>query len=214
MNIKGSTSLVLATAALFAALPAEAAIKCWTNNEGVRECGETVPPEFAQEGHQVIKEGIVVEQKDRAKTPEELEEEKRQAALQAEEKRRLQEQKRQDQILLQTYSSVADIERARDEQIRALDAQISVTQTRNAKIKQDLDTRIAKAADEERAGKAPNQDLLKDIESLKRQLANNEDYIAARKEEQENIRAEYAARIDRFRELKGLPKEEATASAP
>jgi DNA repair exonuclease SbcCD ATPase subunit len=213
MNITRCTIFVSAAAALLVAAPAGAAIKCWTNHEGVRECGETVPPEYAQEGHQVIKEGIVVDETERAKTEEELAEEKRQAAIRAEEKRREDERKRQDRVLLQTFSTVADIERVREEQIRALEAQISVTETRNAKIQQDLDNRIARAAEQERAGNPPNEDLLKDIESLKRQLANNNEYIKARKEEQEAIRAEYAARIDRFRELKGLPKE-ATASAP
>ena len=30
---------------------AQARMKCWTNNEGVRECGNSIPPEFAQKEH-------------------------------------------------------------------------------------------------------------------------------------------------------------------
>ena len=35
-------------------MPARAAIKCWTNHEGIRECGTAVPPEFVQQGHQEL----------------------------------------------------------------------------------------------------------------------------------------------------------------
>ncbi|MBI2969232.1 MAG: hypothetical protein HYY36_00635 [Gammaproteobacteria bacterium] len=184
-----------------AVLPAQAAIKCWTNKEGVRECGQSVPPEYAQQGHEVIKEGIVVDEKERAKTQEELAAEREEAALKAERKRQEEERKHQDFVLLQTFSTVEDIERVRDEQIDALEATVSVTRARNLKIQEDLDKRIAAAAEEERAGKAPNEDLLKDIESLKRQTANNEEFIAEKHREQEDIRADYAARIQRFQEL-------------
>ena len=48
--------------------PAHARFKCWTNNEGIKECGEKVPPEYAQKGHQEMStQGMVLEKKDRAK---------------------------------------------------------------------------------------------------------------------------------------------------
>ena len=184
--------------------PASAAIKCWTNNEGVRECGESVPPEFAQQSHEVIKQSGAVEETERAKTPEELAVEKAKADAEAEIKHAEQEKVRQDGILLATFSTVEDIERVRDEQITALDATISVTKTRNAKIQQDLDKRIEAAAAEERAGKTPNEALLKDIESLRRQTENNQQFIEAKHKEQESIRQQYGAKILRFKELKGL----------
>ncbi|OGT82047.1 MAG: hypothetical protein A3H91_03315 [Gammaproteobacteria bacterium RIFCSPLOWO2_02_FULL_61_13] len=184
--------------------PASAAIKCWTNNEGVRECGESVPPEFAQQGHEVIKQSGAVEETERAKTPEELAVEKAKADAEAEIKHAEQEKVRQDGILLATFSTVEDIERVRDEQITALDATISVTKTRNSKIQQDLDKRIEAAAAEERAGKTPNEALLKDIESLRRQTENNQQFIEAKHKEQESIRQQYGDKILRFKELKGL----------
>lgn len=205
--MKMTRFLLLAALALMsagAALPTQAAaIKCWTNKEGVRECGESVPPEYSQQGHEVIKKGMVVDETEAAKTPEELEEEKRQAEIEAAKQQQLVEERRQDKVLLATFTNVADIERVRDEQIEALEAQIRVTQSRNEKIQQDLDKRIAAAAAEERAGKEPNEALRKDIESLKRQISNNDDYIAQRRKEQDGIRADYEAKISRFKELTG-----------
>ena len=199
--------LVVATAFFIASgvgLPVSAAIKCWTNSEGVRECGEAVPPEFAQQGHEVIKQSGAVEETERAKTAEELAAEARKNAEEKQISDAEAEKVRQDGILLATFSTIEDIERVRNEQLAALDATISVTNTRNTKIQQDLDKRIQAAAAEERAGKTPNEALLKDIESLRRQIDNNKQFIESKHQEQEAIRQQYDGKIQRFKELKGL----------
>lgn len=194
------TALVIAGVSL----SGQARIKCWTNKEGVRECGETVPPEYSQKKYQELNErGMVVKENERAKTEEELKEEARQAAIEAEKRRQQEEQAKQDRILLFTYSKVSDIELARDDQLAAIEANIKVTEKRNEKIQEDLDKRTADAAAAERAGKKPNEALLKDIESLKRQIRNNERYIEKRREEMQEIEEEYAVKIKRFKELKG-----------
>lgn len=208
MNASRQLLLAALAAATLIAVPAQAAgpakkFKCWTNADGVRECGETVPPEFAQQGHEVLnKSGKVLDEKDRVKTEEELAEAARIAAEEKARKEQEQEARRQDTMLLATFTKIEDIERVRDDQIVAIDATIKVTEARNDKIRQDLEKRVAAAAAEERAGKTPNADLLKDVESLRRQIANNEEFIAEKQGERQQIRDEYAQRIERFKELK------------
>ena len=181
---------------------AEARIKCWTNKDGIRECGESVPPEYSQKSHQELNDqGLVIEKQERAKTPEELATEAKQAAAEAEKQRLLEEKKKEDNILLQTFSKVEDIKQVRDEQINALEGNIKVTIKRNEKIQEDLDTRIARAAAQERSGKTPNKDLLKDIESLRRQLKTNNKFIEDKRKEQKTIADK---KIDRFKELRGI----------
>ncbi len=183
----------------------QARMKCWTNSEGVRECGDRVPPEYAQKSHQELgKSGVVREETKRAKTDEELAEQRRLDKIQAEEDKLAAKQKKKDDILLQTFSNVGDIERARDERLTALDAAIKLTEARSEKIQYDLDKRIQKAATAERAGKTPAEDLLKDIESLKRQLKNNNTFIAGKRAEQEEIKAAHAKDIEHFKKLKGI----------
>lgn len=183
----------------------QARLKCWTNNEGVRECGNAVPPEYAQQGHQELnKRGMVKKETERAKTEEELAEEKRLKKEEAEKERLAAEQKKKDTILLQTFSSVEDIERARDERLSALEASIKLTQARSEKIQEDLDKRIRKAAAAERAGRAPSEELLKDIESLKRQINNNDKFISDKRAEQEVIKGDHAKDIAHFKKLKGI----------
>lgn len=213
INDSGKSFVIacLLAAGLVFTLPAGAAgkpkstttFKCWTNKDGVRECGTSVPPEYSQEGHEVLNsQGTVIKETGRAKTPAELEEEARKKAAAEEAKRKEEEQKRQDHILLATFASVDDINRVRDEQLKALDATISVTNTRNQKIQQDLDKRIKEAAAQERSGKKPSPATLKDIDSLRGQIARNQEFIAAKEKEKQAITEEYAAKADRFTELK------------
>ncbi len=185
--------------------PAHARMKCWTNNEGVKECGNKIPPEYAQQEHTEIgKGGLVRETTERAKTDEELAEERLLEKEMALQEKQDEEQKKQDAILLATFSNVGDIERARDERVTVLETSIKLTQARSEKIQQDLDKRIQTAADAERSGKTPPEALLKDIESLKRQIKNNDMFIENKHAEQEEIRQAHAKDIERFKKLKRI----------
>jgi len=207
MNIKMHTNLLLLTLIIigFSGTAQAGKYKCWTNNEGVRECGTKVPPEYIQKGHQEIsKHGTVAQEMERVKTSEELKEIARQKAITVEQQKQEKERARQDNILLGTFTNIDDINMTRDGKIAAINASISLTKARILKIREDLDKRINTAATAERAGRAPNQDLLKDIASLKRQIKNNETFIVEKHKEQEKIKESYAGDVARFKKLKGI----------
>lgn len=207
MNSKKQLAITLGSIFLMAAVnsPVYARIKCWTNNEGVRECGEKVPPEFAQKGHQEMsKQGVVVGKKERAKTKEELVEAARQAQIAEQEQKVKDEKAKQDKILLDTFTSVADIETVRDDKLAVIESSITLTNKRNEKTQEDLDKRIQAAAAEERAGNTPNEALLKDIEDLRSRIKNNNSFIEGKRKEQDVVKAEASVDIERFKMLKGL----------
>jgi len=207
MNIRFNKTIfvMLAASVFIISAPAHARIKCWTNSEGVRECGTSVPPEYAQKEHQELsKQGLVKKKVERAKTEEELKEEARLAEIEKQKLAAEAERKHKDKILLDTFSKVEDIELTRDDKIAVIDSNIKLAKKRNEKIQADLDKRIASAAADERAGKQPSEALLKDIESLKRQIENNNKHIAAQRMEQEQIRKDYEKDIARFKALKGI----------
>ena len=182
-----------------------ARMKCWTNHEGVRECGDMVPPEYIQQGYMEIdKEGIVRDVKERAKTPEELAEARRLAALEAAKRRQKEKQQTRDRVLLQTFSSVSDIERARDDRVSALEAAIKMAGVRSENIRLKLNDYIKRAADSQRMGKTPAPALLEDIEALRGQIENNVRFIAEQRIEQEQIRQAHALDIERYKRLKGI----------
>ncbi len=198
---------VVVAAFLFAATvtSAEAKIKCWTNNEGVRECGDAVPPEFAQQEYETKSAGgVTLDTADRAKTVEELEAER--AAAEAAERAAVaaREEAARDKVLLYTFSSEDDMVLARDGQVAHLESQIKITQSHIDKLQKGLDELIQDAADHERRGAAPPEKLLADIDSLRTQIRENELFIETKHEEQHAIMEKFERDIARFRKLKGL----------
>jgi len=197
-----TTLIFISMGLLVLSTPAQARIKCWENSDGFRECGETVPPEYAQKSHREISnQGITLEESAKVKTEEERLEEKRLLAIQEEEEAKKAEAEAQDKILLDTYSNTDDIQMTSDGKVAALESTINLANTRNEKIQSALDKRTAAAAAAELAGKQPSEELLKDIRSLKRQVKNNNKFIADKRLEQEETRKEYAEKVERFVEL-------------
>lgn len=182
-----------------------ARIVCWTNSDGVRECGDKVPPEASQKKREEISDqGLVVEEHERAKTEEELAKEKEMEAKLAEEERLAAEKEKQDQILLRTFASVNEIEVARDDKLNAIESSISLANTRNEKMQKDMDGLLEQAAAAETSGKEPSKHLMEDIAALERQIDNNNKFIKEKRAEQENIKQAYAVDIERFKNLKGI----------
>lgn len=216
--IKSANSSLLLTLALSTtlALPlsAEAAIKCWTNKEGVRECGNVVPPEYAQQETRTLnKRGITTEVQERAPTKEELEEQARQ---QEAEQKRMEEEKRQqaleeehrkqqqayDRMLLSTYLSEEDILRSRDRKLVAIDATIELTRITIEKLQDKHEKEKSRAAAFERQGKPLPERMQEDIDSLQKQLDDKQSYVASKQKERQELLDQYEADIKRFRELK------------
>lgn len=183
----------------------QARIVCWTNSDGVRECGDSVPPEYSQQGHKEFSEqGIIVDETEAAMTDTELEELKRITAEKAEQKRREEVQKRRDRMLLDTFASVEDIELARDRKISAIDSSISLAERRINKLREEKDRLITKAAGFERQGKEIPEYIAEDINRVDRQITANNEFIADKREEQEVVRARHDLDIKRYNEIRLL----------
>lgn len=178
-----------------------AAIKCWTNKQGVRECGNTVPPEYAQQETRTLNQrGVTVDVKQRAKTPEELERERaareEEERRQAEERQRQEEQANYDRMLLATFSTEEELERARERSVNAIDATIDVTNATIATLNRRLEDQ------QRRAGKEPSEAQKDDIAALERQIEEKQAYVDYKQREKDELLRKYDADLKRFRELK------------
>ena len=185
-----------------------AGIKCWTNGEGVRECGNVVPPEYAQQGHEErSKRGFTKDVTGKAKTVEEVEGERRaREAAEAEAVKQAAAAKKQaelDRVLLATFSSEDDINMARDGQLANIESQIKITSEHIKKLDRSLDDLVSRAADQEKRGREVRADLRKGIDETRRQLEDEAKFIVSRREEEEKIKAKFQSDLDRFRELRG-----------
>lgn len=212
-------SLALAVAALAAAVlavPAPAQkIVCWKDKTGkVVGCGDRVPPEFQQsETKRLDSQGIVREKTVSTQEAARLKEEARkQAALKAEEDRRIAEQRRQDTALVNTYTTAAEIDVRRDRELQVVDLQI---QQLRASLKSAADahtTQKSRYASFEKRGKVPDN-VRDDLANAAAEEDKVKARIAEREKDKERIAASYAQQKARFIELKGGAAPAETAKA-
>ena len=184
----------------------EVAYRCKTP-EGRTLIGQSIPPECMDLDLEALDaQGQVVRRIPGAAA----------LAVQAEEKKRIEELARQkeldaqrDRTLLATYLSVADIERLRDQRIELLEQQSQVTRQyigqlreRETRLKEDV-RRFRPYSDKTGAPALPDH-VAEDIVNTVNGLQVYEQQLATTTVEQERLRTNFDGEIRRFKELKGL----------
>ncbi len=193
-------------------LSAMAGIKCWTDKDGTRACGNVVPPEYSQQQTTTFNnQGVATGVSTAAKTQEEIEKDKaaqeaaaKQAAL---EKQQQQKQAAYDHMLLATFTTEEDITRSRDRKLSAIDATIEVTTATIAGLQKKLDELQRRAAAYERNGRPLSDELKEDMASTQQQIDGKQKYIAYSQQEKAGINKQYAAYLQRFRELEKMQQQ-------
>ncbi len=175
----------------------------YRDNNGVLVLGNSVPPEFAHKGYQIVDTfGRVVREIPPALTPEQIAEQER---LEEERQRQEELQRQQDEadrILMRLYSHPDDARRARDRRLQELDALMNLkakTIETNQKKIVELES---KAADAERAGKKVPEQILTEIARNTEQNVMLANEIADHKADREAIVLEFAEQIERLEYLK------------
>ena len=180
-----------------------AKIKCWTNKDNVRECGNVVPPEYAQKGHKEIsKQGMTVTTQSRAKTPEEIEQERLEEERKERERVLAEEQAKRDRVLLATFATEDDLLLSHQRKVAAIDSRINHTEQLVKKLETQREELLQEAAKQERSGKKVSDKTLESMRKVKRQIAENQDFIIQREEEKLELEAQFEKELARFRTLK------------
>ena len=175
-------------------------IMCWQNKQKVRECGETVPPEYAQQRIEVLNDqGIIIKVIHARKTRAQLAQEEQQAQKQAAEN----ERRRQDIILLKTYTSEQEMQASRDKKLTTIDGNISIVNGNIRILTGSLEHLQKQAANHERSGSKVPAQLLNDITSTKKQIVATEQHLNETMQRRSDIVKQYEKDLARYRELKG-----------
>lgn len=182
-----------------------AAIQCWQNNEGLRECSYTVPKKYLGREIKILnKRGQVIRIIPADKTPAEKKRAAELAKIAAEKKRLVEEQRRRDRILVNTFVSVEDILLSRDTKSTSIDSIIKITQSNRAKQQKILDLHTKRAGNFERKNLKVPKKIVANIEKSKAKIKEYDDFIESRRQEQLAIHLKYNADIARFKELKAI----------
>lgn len=185
--------------------PAQAKTYKWVDDQGVTHYGETVPPEYAgKDRSELNPSGRVVNTRD-ILTPEEREA-KRQAELRKrQEVAATKEQQRKDKALMNTYSSVEEIELARSRNLQQVEARLS---SLKAQIRMAQESHAGLQVEEERyraAGKPVPVSLHEDLGNSQVRLTRLQEEYRKSEAEKTQVNERFDAEIRRYRELIGQP---------
>lgn len=191
--------------------PAHAAkLYRWVDENGKVHYSDQIPPEHARNARDELNEqGITVDSVESAPSPEQMEAARAQAQKEAEERKEKEEQRRRDRLLLNSYTSVADIERAREKEIAAVQSTIDMTRAAQESQRRQIAKFVHRAAERERSGKQAPQELLADMEDVREKIQKRADYIEEKRAEQARIYADYEQDLARYRELTEEEEEDA-----
>lgn len=201
----GAVSLLLVCLLLLLAAQAPVAhaqgdeLYRYRNAEGNVVVDYRVPPEHVADGYEVLnKQGIVLRVVPRTPSAEEragFSEQQRLEEAAREEAERL---RKWDETLVLRYSSVEDIEAARDRALRDLRVRVAILQGNRHGLRQQVESHQARAADLERRGSEVDAVLTKAIADLQREIGVVERQIEEHEREVAQAAQSFAADIERF----------------
>ena len=200
------TSLAIVTAAsLLVASPVTAKLYKWTDEDGNVHYSDQIPAEQSTKRHQLLDQrGIVRKNVRRAKTPEELAEERRLKALEAERARAERQQAIRDQILLETFPTERDLIIARDDRLASVDSAIQLANKTLEDLTDKYERLDKRLKELEQDRKPIPGNLAIDHRSVSGQLESYGRALESRLEERDNIVAQFEADLLRYRELRAL----------
>ncbi len=195
MGFKFLLPLLLAVAAL----PVQAKLYKWVDENGKVHYTDTLPPGAATQGNaELSKSGTVI------RKTESAEERRKRLAAEAEaaERKKLaDEQARKDRALLSTYTSEKEIDLARD---RALEQRGLIIKSAQARLQQlepsarELEQKVRAAS---KNGKPVPEHLQRQYDAKRAEVAEARNTIKTNEEAMAAIRERYEAEKLRFREL-------------
>jgi hypothetical protein len=175
----------------------------WVDEQGVTHFGDHIPPEYAsQEQHIVNSLGVETERIEAQRTPEQMA---------AEEKKKFEAEQKanRDKNLLNTYVSVSEIERLRDQRLALLSDQIKVTgqflEILNGRMKKLRVTsqRFRPYSNDPKAPSMSDQ-VAEDLVHVDNDIHTQEENLREKRSEEATMSKQFESDIARFKELKGI----------
>jgi hypothetical protein len=175
----------------------------WTDKAGQVHYGDQVPPEFAeQERHVMNARGVEIDKLDAQKTPE-------QQAIADQKAKDEQAQRDRDRNLLNTYVSLQEIERLRDQRLALVSGQIKVTSAFLETLQVRLQKLRAQSMNFRPYSPKPNappmpDQIAEDLVRTNNDIRAQEQNLRQKRKEEATLRASFASDIERFKQLKTL----------
>jgi len=189
--------LALSLAAAFA----PAATYKWVDEKGVTHYTDKLPPEAVNKSNvELNKQGIPVKKTAPAVTPEQVKARETEAERAQEAARQEQVQARKDRALLDSYTTEADIDLAKNRSLKIIENTLQSAEANRARLVKRRDELLA--SKQSLAGKPVPPNLERDLATAETDLARQDDFIARKKQEQVAVAARYDSDKLRWQALK------------
>ncbi len=174
----------------------------YKDSKGNWVISSNLPPKYASKGFSIVDNyGRVIEVIPPAKTREEIEADKIREAFQKAEQQKITEQIKLDRDLLRQFTTVKDLQRARNNQLQSVDVEIEIREASTKRSRTLLEKNQTDAANYERQGKPIPKIIAENIEAYLQRIANSNEFIKEREQQKQEIKKNFDSRIARFREL-------------
>jgi hypothetical protein len=193
----------LAFAVVLTDAAAAAKIYKWVDEKGVTHYGETIPPEYKdQAAAEMTKRGVTVRRWDATATPEQRKAVEDKAIREREERQRAFEQRRRDMALVNTYTSVKEIDDARERSVQLPQQAIRGLEPRLKKAQEGLLAAQRQAAEVTKSGNKPiSEGLEQDVADRKAEVDGIKADIERHQAQVLAIKAKYDSDKRRYLEL-------------
>ena len=176
----------------------------YVNDQGITVTSSSITPEYARKGYQLVTiTGTVVQ----TIPPEPTAEERALIAKDADSKISAAQQREQDKQLLLRYSTLDEIQFAKNRKLTEIDNKIILLNSNVGTLKSQIDVEQQRAAGHERNGQPVPAALLKKIDDLQKELKITEGQVTSRQQEMADETIRFDKDIERLTFLeKNRPK--------
>ncbi|MCG6868262.1 MAG: DUF4124 domain-containing protein [Gammaproteobacteria bacterium] len=199
-------ALCIATLLSLSLTESQARLYRWVDENGEVYYSDHVPPAAVKQEQRIYdEEGRYLQTREAAKTQEEIEAEKKRAAEQAALRGKLEAQARRDRVLLSTFTSVKEIERACNERVAIIDSSIEVANKKLLELRLKLDRLQKRKASIENVGKQTSDSLINQIAEARDSINITQIELKVKRTERVLTKELFDADIARFQELEQRP---------
>jgi hypothetical protein len=175
----------------------------WVDAQGETHYGDHIPPEYAgQEQHVINSQGVETERVEAQRSADQM-------AAEDQKKRDAEQKAARDKNLLNTYVSVSEIERLRDQRVALLTDQIKVTsqflEVLNGRLKklQTTSLRFRPYSDDPKAPPMSDQ-FVEDLVRVDNDIHTQQQNLLEKRSEEQTMSKQFESDIARFKELKDI----------
>jgi hypothetical protein len=171
----------------------------WVDENGKVYFSDVVPPDQVQHKRETRNENArVLDVVEKAKSAEELEQQKRLDELRKEQEKIIAKQAADDKVLLSTYRSIEDMHKALDNKLALMDGEKKMLEGNKQRLEQQLLQQQQQAANLERNAQKMPEKLLAEINSTRQQIEQNVQEMARYESNRQGVEKDFKASVARF----------------